>query len=161
MAGFPEILKKAVWHTTSQERFRGILESEHILPEPLIPEKERWGTAAGPSGYPYVRSMGGISLFDFNQFDEHQYERKYPLSNWHTFVPKPQKFDSAVWIRLDPFRLGDKFIDGQSLLRRWKSENATRRIMPEIEAAYIGRISVSLFEDVIEYKDGKWSDISF
>jgi hypothetical protein len=159
MTDFPQLLKNAVWHTTSQERFQGILESEYILPDPPIPDKERWGTAAGPTGHPYVRSLGGISLFDFNHFDESQYEKKYPLSNWYAFVPKPHKSDSAVWIRLDSSMLDERFIDGRSLLKRWKSENATRRIMPEIEAAYLGPLSVSLFEDVMAYREGKWSKI--
>ena len=58
----------SVWHTTRPERFQHILESGAILPEPDIPKAERWGTAGGPEGYPYVRSIGAVSLFDFRSF---------------------------------------------------------------------------------------------
>src|SRR5258708_6756663 len=62
-----------VWHTTNQERFLRILEWGTILPEPDISEHGRWGTAAGPEGYPYVRSIGGVSLFDFRGFEAESY----------------------------------------------------------------------------------------
>jgi len=40
------------------------MQSGALLPDPDIPDCERWG------GYSYVRSIGGVSLFDFGRFDE-------------------------------------------------------------------------------------------
>src|SRR5882672_4084889 len=57
-----------LWHTTYPERFDGILKTGAILPEPVIPDADRWATSRGREHYPYVRMLGGVSLFDFNQF---------------------------------------------------------------------------------------------
>jgi transposase len=65
----PAELVGGVWHTTHQNRFRGILEAGEILPEPKMPDQERWGTAGEPEFYPYSRSIVGVSLFDFCSFD--------------------------------------------------------------------------------------------
>lgn len=78
---FPEILRNGFWHTTNEARFAKILETGFLLPEPPIPDSGRWGTSEGPSFYPYVRKICGISLFDFTNFDQSVYDRKYPLSN--------------------------------------------------------------------------------
>ena len=135
-----------VWHTTSQDRFRRILECGAILPEPDIPDKERWGTAAGPELYPYVRHIGGVSLFDFRGFDAASYSEKYPSSSWGTFIPCLESWDSAVWIEIDHERLGQAFFSGSHLLKRWKAEGSSRRIMPLIEAAHIGPLPAVTFK---------------
>jgi hypothetical protein len=75
-----------IWHTTTEERFEGILRSGEISPEPDIPASDRWSTGLGPEHYPYVRSLGGVSLFDFRQFNAQAYSKKYPLSQWRAFV---------------------------------------------------------------------------
>jgi hypothetical protein len=62
-------LKGGVWHTTNMNRFQGILRSSAILPEPEIPDRERWSTSRGSELYPYVRTLGGVSLFDFRKFN--------------------------------------------------------------------------------------------
>ena len=65
---FPELLRRGIWHTTSVERFDQILADGKILPNPNLPESERWGTRIGSVGYPYVRHLDGVSLFDFEAF---------------------------------------------------------------------------------------------
>src|ERR1035438_4494083 len=57
-----------LWHTTRPERFDRILSTGAILPEPDILDSERWANA-GPEHYPYVRTLGGVSLFDFDGFN--------------------------------------------------------------------------------------------
>jgi hypothetical protein len=37
-----------LWHTTHPDRFEMILRSVAILPEPDIPDNERWSTFEGP-----------------------------------------------------------------------------------------------------------------
>jgi hypothetical protein len=65
-------LRGGVWHTTNVSRFQGILRSAAILPDPEIPDSERWSTSLGSKWYPYVRTLGGISLFDFRRFNRQQ-----------------------------------------------------------------------------------------
>ena len=50
-------LHGGLWHTTHSERFKAILETGAILPEPSIPDRERWGTLEGAE-HPYVRTLG-------------------------------------------------------------------------------------------------------
>jgi hypothetical protein len=153
---FPELLKNGIWHTTSVERFNAILKEGAILPEPPIPDSERWSTGQGPEWYPFVRKIGGVSVFDFTAFDEVTYENEYPLSNWSEFVPCREKWGSAAWIELKRESLGASFIDGRSLLVRWKKEGRGRRLMPLIEGAHIGPVPSSSFGQVFIYEDGQW-----
>jgi hypothetical protein len=90
-----------LWHTTSMERFRRILRDGAILPEPDLPDSERWNTGRGCNFYPYARSLGAVSLFDFQDFDREAYHRNYPVSSIETFVPFRQNWGHAVWIEID------------------------------------------------------------
>lgn len=153
---FPAILHGAVWHTTTPERYESIIHDGSLLPEPNLPESERWGTAQGPELYPFVRSLGGVSLFDFREFDEAHYSEHYPQSTWENFVPCPQRSDSAIWIGINLASVEDHFIDGKRLLQQWKESNQLgRKIMPIIEAAHIGPLSSSSFFAVFLYEKGK------
>jgi len=141
-----------VWHTTNQDRFLRILECGEILPEPDISKHERWGTAIGPEGYPYVRSIGGVSLFDFRGFEAASYSAEYPASSWEAFVPCPDSWNSAVWIEIDHESLGPTFVSGVELLTRRKAEGLFRRIMPLIEAAHIGPLPCRAFKRVFSVR---------
>ncbi len=148
---FPNILYGGVWHTTSLPRFKEILRTGYILPEPNICDSERWGTALGAESYPYVRSIGGVSVFDFKNFDAEKYGIKYPISNWSAFVPCHYNWDSSVWIKINETKIGREFIGGVELLKQWDAQKEYRRkIMPIIEAAYIGEIPISFFERVLD-----------
>lgn len=149
---FPEILREGIWHTTSVERFEGILAAGSILPDPPIPDMDRWGTACGPSHYPFVRSIGAVSVFDFSGFDEATYEVKYPNSMWRIFVPCFSKWAESIWIELDRSAIKDRFIDGKAVVERWKQQNELgRKIMPIIEAAHIGPVPISAFRHIYKY----------
>ncbi|WP_316168226.1 MULTISPECIES: hypothetical protein [unclassified Bradyrhizobium] len=148
-------LQSRLWHMTHPHRFRGILERGAILPEPEIPEKERWKSGRGRDYYPYVRSIGGVSLFDFDGFDPVNYSEQCRLSNWHDFVPFPSAWGSAVWIEIDRAKIADRFVSGSDLLARWKQEGAHRHtIMPYIEAAFIGELPRSNFLRAIVFREG-------
>ena len=67
-----EILNGGLWHT-NPDRFQKILERGALLPEPDLPNAERWFTGSGPKHYPYVRHLGGVSLFEFAGFDPKLY----------------------------------------------------------------------------------------
>ncbi len=150
---FPEILRGSVWHTTTPKRYESIIEKGSILPEPDLSDSERWGTAKGETHYPYVRSIGGVSLFDFRNFDEEQYSKRYPVSSWRAFVPCSHRSDEAIWIQINLQLVKENYISGEALLAEWKSSGELRRkIMPLIEAAHIGQISATAFGHVFIYK---------
>ena len=142
-------LRGSVWHTTNSERYKDILLERAILPEPPIPDRDRWGTAVGTIGCPYVRSIGGVSLFDFRDFDSEVYSEKYPISSWREFVPYRSAWGEAIWIEIDVSQLIPGFISGREILDRWKAEHATNRFMPLIEAAHIGALPSKAFRQVL------------
>ena len=147
-------LQGCVWHSTSADRFQGILKSGAILPEPDIPDMERYGTSQGRDWYPYVRTLGGVSLFDFRDFDPVLYSDTYRMNTWTEFVPYRSVWREAVWIEVDFSKLGNKFISGQALLDRCRSEGAGNRIMPKIEAAYLGSLPLSAFKSAFLVREG-------
>jgi hypothetical protein len=150
-------LQGAVWHTTNRERFQGIMRSGAILPEPDIRDTERWSTAQGSNWYPYVRTLGGVSLFDFREFNPEQYSKDYPLSTWAEFVPYRSTWKEAVWIGIDVEKLGKTFLSGSDLLVRWKAAGVGNRIMPIIEAAHLGPLPCVAFKSVFYVCEGSAS----
>ncbi len=141
-----DVLVGHLWHTTHPDRFVSILEDGAILPEPDIPESDRWKTSSGPEYHRYARNLGGVSLFDFNDFDQYGYDEKYPLSTWREFVPFRSAWGSAVWIEIDRETVKNCLLSGGELLARWEKEEAYRHtIIPLIEAAHIGLIPTASF----------------
>jgi hypothetical protein len=137
---------------TSRQRFQSILISGALKPEPGLPDNERHKTANGPSNFPFARTLGGVSLFDFASFDADSYEAAYPISDWRFFVPTRGAWTETVWIEIAP-QVWPSVIRGTELLARWKAEQASgHTIMPLIEAAYIGDLSTSLFGQVLSVK---------
>jgi hypothetical protein len=152
---FLSLLGDGLWHVTSPARYEGILQSAAILPEPAIPDSERWKTAAGPKHYPFVRSLGGVSLFDFKGFDPVAYDAYYVFSSWREFVPYRHEWGAAIWIEIDRSRAAGSVIRAKDLLDRWKKDNAhAHTLMPMIEAAHIGSIRLDVFSRVLSV-DGK------
>jgi hypothetical protein len=149
-----------LWHTTHLDRFKRILVESAILPEPDIPDNQRYCTGLGKDHYPYVRAIGGVSLFDFDQFDPDAYSAMYPSSTWATFIPYREDWGHSVWIEIDRERVASQLILGPALLDKWKSENALgHNIMPIIEAAHLGAIPRQTFrqaflvsKDVAEFR---------
>src|SRR5580698_8587302 len=105
-------LRGGLWHTTHPDRFKSILASGEILPEPNIPDGERYCTGGGKEHYPYVRTLGGVSLFDFAQFEPDQYEKRCPSSSWAYFVPHHLHWERAVWIEIDREQVAPRLISG-------------------------------------------------
>jgi hypothetical protein len=142
-----EKLHGRLWHTTHPHRFKAILNSGAILPAPDLLDNERWKTSQGKDSYSYVRFLGGVSLFDFDQFDPESYSEKYPSCSWAYFVPHHLAWGCAVWIEIDREQIAIRFISGANLLAKQKAEQAFRHaIMPHIEAAHLGLIPVAAFK---------------
>ena len=138
-----------LWHTTHPDRFKQIIKDGDILPNPTIPDKKRWKTNRGPEYYPFVRTLNGVSLFDFKDFDEVSYSEKYPASSWREFVPCCSLWDKAVWIEIDRTTISKNLINGEELIEKWKQMNALQHtIMPMIEVAHIGAIPLVSFKSV-------------
>ena len=148
-------LGRGLWHTTSVRRNEGIRSRKAILSDPPIPDDERWGTLIGPDGWPYVRTLEGVSLFDFAGFDPEAYSAKYPLGSWREFVPFRRSWGASVWIEIDRGKAATSLVGADELVARQKHEKAQRhRIMPFIEACYLGDLPSGLFLRVLVVANG-------
>jgi hypothetical protein len=127
------VLRGGLWHTTHPSRFKSILQSCAILPEPEIPDAERFGSAAGREHYPYVRFLDGVSLFDLDQFDPAEYERSCPSSSWAYFIPRHLDWTCAVWIEIDREQVAPNLISARDLVSKWKTEEAFRKVVTKVE----------------------------
>jgi hypothetical protein len=149
------MLDGRLWHTTSMDRFQEILRSGAILPNPSIPDEQRWKTSQGPEYYPYVRTLGGVSLFDFEDFDPVRYSSTHPMSSWREFVPYRSQWGAAVWIEIDRQAIANEFVTRNQLVERWNHENAGRHtLMPRIEAAHLAPIPIAAFRRVFICRAG-------
>lgn len=143
------------WHTTSEQRYRQILASGAILPEPPdLPQYERSGAPADSPYVNYVRGLGGVSLFEFISFDPDAYDIEFRASNWRTFVPLCDQWDAAVWIEVDRDKLGKDFISAANIRAKWRAEESARRFMPMIEAAHIGPLPTTAFRRAFSVRRG-------
>ena len=156
MSSFPSILLNRLWHSTTYSRYELILRSGAILPEPEIPDSDRWHTEKGPAHYPYVRSLGGVSLFDFTDFDPKKYGKQY-LASWYTFVPLNKLEGNKIWIEINRDLAQKSLIEGRDLVEKWNRENSFgHNLMPIIEVAHIGPILESAFSKVLHFSNGSW-----
>jgi hypothetical protein len=148
-----------LWHTTRLDRFQEIVATGAILPEPNVPDSERWNAAAGRKFYPYARFIGGVSLFDFEGLDRDAYAKRCPMSQWETFVPFRGEWKSAVWIEIDRSRLASHFISGTDLWQHYlSSPSKSHNIMPFIEADHLGPLPCKVFawSFVVSEGDPDW-----
>lgn len=160
---FPAELFGGLWHSTSLERYHIILETGAILPNPDIPDPERWGAGNEPGHIPLVRFLGGVSLFDFTNFEPDVYRTRYPASRWQYFVPNQEKFKKTVWIEISRKCVSDQLISRSDLLQKWKDEKLHgHNFMPMIEAAHIGPIPASCFLEAYIFNkcDGQLAKIT-
>lgn len=149
-------LNGRLWHTTHPDRFSAIINSGGILPEPDISDRDRWKTSQGKEFYPYVRTIGGVSLFDFNNFDPESYGQKYPISSWRTFVPFRMEWGCSVWIEINRVQVAAQLISTTDLVAKWNSDRAYRHtIMPHIEAAHLGLLPRRAFTRAFLVGDGE------
>lgn len=137
-------LHGGLWHTTRPDRLLSIFESRAILVEPKIDDRERSNTANGPKNYPISRTIGGISLFDFDGFHPASYERRFPVSSWHTFVPYVRSWKGSVWLQIEREVVGEQLVSPTALLSKWKDEGLHgHNILPALEAAHLGGLPIS------------------
>lgn len=131
-----------LWHTTHPRRFLSILASGALKVDPPLPDTERW-KAAAPDLYPFVRVLGGISLFDFADFDQ-DFVESNSWSSWDVFVPHRRLWGVAVWIEIKRSDVAGSFLSTRKLLNLWDQPgNHRHSIMPWLEAAHIGNLPMS------------------
>jgi hypothetical protein len=122
------------------------LETGSILPIPDNPNPNGWQTLGGDPYCTYAHTLGGVSLFDFDQFDPESYATRCPACDWYTFVPYREKWGSSVWIEIDRQLVAAQLITGPDLIKKWKLDDAYERsIMPEIEAVHLGPLPRATF----------------
>tara|TARA_R110002049_G_C9163614_1_gene561191 strand:+ start:3458 stop:4015 length:558 start_codon:yes stop_codon:yes gene_type:complete len=137
-------LHGGLWHTTRPDRLLSIVQSRAILVEPDIGDRERSNTANGPKNYPISRSIGGISLFDFDGFHPESHEKLFPVSSWHFFVPYVRSWRGAVWLEIEREVVSEQLVSPTALLRKWKEEGLHgHNILPALEAAHLGDLPIS------------------
>jgi hypothetical protein len=137
-------LRGRLWHTTHPDRFNAILASGAILPDPDI---QNWKALGGKDCCSYARKLGGVSLFDFDQFDPKSYEEEYRLSTWWAFVPYIEDWGCAVWIEIYREKVAPHLVSRSDLVERWTSDKAYRHnFMPYIEAVHIGPLPRTAFK---------------
>ena len=149
-------LKGGLWHVTRAERHSKIISSGGIDPNPEgVSDAERWQTQHGERGFPFVRYVGGVSLFDFINWDIDKCAggcvRGFYYCGWDNFIPVLQcngrRLDSSVWIEINydavkhNLRLNKELERMQRAERERSGDNHT--LLPCVEAAHIGRIPCS------------------
>jgi hypothetical protein len=143
-------LRVGLWHTTHPDRFLGIMNSGEISPEPDIPNDQRWKASRGATYYPYVRHIGGVSLFDFSSIEPEVYRKECPMCNWESFVPFPEDWEESYWIELKREDIEKNVTLPAELWKRMENELAhAHTLMPRIEAAHLGPVPVTAFKRVL------------
>ncbi|PIP00672.1 hypothetical protein [Pleomorphomonas carboxyditropha] len=144
-----------LWHVTSRERFQSIRRDGFIRAKPKIPDKERWSTRRGPYYYPFVRSIGGFSLFDFPLgFDILAYRERCRWSSPEAFIPHAEAWGHAVWLEIDRDAQAAQIKDGETVWTECEDYGHGRRCMPHIEAAHIGDMPISSIRAAYEIDAG-------
>ncbi|PLU58138.1 hypothetical protein [Sinorhizobium medicae] len=158
-----EKLQGGLWHTTNPERLETILKDGFIKVEPNLLDSDRWGTARGPAYYPFVRYIGGVSLFEFPpDFDVAAYEKEIPTASLGQFIPFRPSWGRAVWLKVDRAALDHRFLSGKEVRQRWNESQAYRhKFIAELEAAYLGDLSMRAISKAFLVEGGKqdWSEI--
>ncbi|WP_299567516.1 hypothetical protein [uncultured Sulfitobacter sp.] len=150
-------LHGGLWHTTRPDRLLSIVEAQAILVEPDIHDRDRSNTANGPKNYPISRTIGGISLFDFNGLHPESYEKQFPVSSWHFFVPYVRSWQGSVWLEIERDVVREQLVSSEALLQKWKKEGFHgHNILPGLEAAHVGDLPISAIRSAfLTWDDGR------
>lgn len=157
MGGLHSRLHGGLWHTTHPDRLLSIVEAQAILVEPDIDDRERSNTASGPKNYPISRTIGGISLFDFDGFHPESYEKQFPMSSWRFFVPYVRDWQGSVWLEIEREVVRERLVSPAALLSKWKNEGLHgHNILPGLEAAHVGDLPISSISSAfLTWDDGR------
>ena len=151
-------LLNSVCHTTTISSFIKIYESKYIYvyPDPKILEHEKYGNVNCPNNNTYVRSLSGISLFDFKDFSLEEYDKFFKPSygDLYRFLPihkRNEKDKISIWLIID-VTLTDKYINREKLYSQGSSESKNSQFIPKAEATILGDIPIDWIKEVIIFK---------
>jgi len=132
-----EVLRGHLWHATSSTNARSILDSKkikHDIPEAFYCDA-------------FVRSFGGVSLFDFRvppnalQLDP---------SSWRGWLGREKRAPVAVWFRIDVNACAqDSIIEPAALFGMWQCYGGNLKILPAVEAAHVGPVPIDAIASVL------------
>ncbi|HGN2068222.1 hypothetical protein [Proteus sp. HMSC14B05] len=142
---FPKHLLGNVWHATTATRFKLIKKNGFIKINPNIPDQDRTG-CGNKEKYPLVRTLKGISIFDFRIVDEKYLNDHY--SHWNWVLVSGVEYEDIIWISINLDKLKDCFLSGEEVSAIANNSKEYRKYIPKIEGAILCDIPLSSFEDV-------------
>jgi hypothetical protein len=129
-----------LWHATHIDKALAILADGRIRPD--APAKYKTG---------YCRSLGGVSLFDFRQPDEHAADAfSRGAGHWLSGHHAEDQDEIGVWFEIDPARAPPHILSTE-IFKHWQDTRAEdesgmprpRDPMPYCEACHRGAISLA------------------
>ncbi|ENX05966.1 hypothetical protein [Acinetobacter courvalinii] len=151
-------LLNSVCHTTTVSSFIKIYESKYIYvhPAPEMLEHEKYGNVNCPNNNTYVRSLNGISLFDFEDFSLEKYDNffKPGYGDLYRFLPiheRNRKDQISIWLIID-VTLTNKYVNREKLYSQWNSQSKNGKFMPKVEAAILEDIPIAWVKEVFVFK---------
>lgn len=127
-----EVINERLWHATSTEGLKGILEAGEI----------KIGNRYNNSLCLHLRC---VSLFDFRPTAKN-YDRQF--LNWWGWFGHQQKSSVAVWLEIDRAATVDKVCDAGKMHGIWK-ENLNKQFIPGVEACHKGPIPIRVLKSAL------------
>jgi len=139
-----ERLNGRLWHATSADGLSGILHDRAIRAD-----------AATKHSTAYVRSIGGVSLFDLAEPDIGIHPVAAHWSDWLR-----DRTGTPYWLEVDRAAVADQFIGTRETYRRWQERldaggMTATRLIANIEAAHIGSIPLCQVNAIIAVDHGR------
>lgn len=137
-------LRGDVWHSTGSHRFRQMLRTGTIEPNPDLAEGEfKWATL----GTTMCRAIDGVSLFDFEAADWPWLFETKKHNYWCQFLGAPGEIApadtwiSTVWIAADRSRLPG-LLSLNDASHEWQLD-LSNKWMPRLETCHRGALPLS------------------
>ncbi|MYA96528.1 MAG: hypothetical protein F4X91_08995 [Nitrospinae bacterium] len=127
-----EAINERLWHATSTEGLKGILETGKI----------KIGNRYKNS---LCRHLGCVSLFDFGPSAKN-YDRQF--LNWWGWFGHQQKSKVVVWLEIDRDATADKVYDAGKMHEIWK-KNLNKQFIPGVEAGHKGPIPLCVLKGAL------------
>ncbi len=127
-----EAINGRLWHATSTEGLKGILEAGKIR------IGNRYKNAL-------CRHLGCVSLFDFGPTAKH-YEGQF--NNWWGWFGHQQDSTMAVWLEIDRVATANKVYDAGEI-HRISKDNLKKQLIPGVEAGHKGPIPLDVLKSAL------------
>ncbi|EJV1663834.1 hypothetical protein AB7W88_03095 [Providencia vermicola] len=155
---FPIQLLGQVCHVTTYSRFETIKNVGFIKVNPDIPDQDRTGNGKKDK-YPIVRTINGISVFDFRFVTERFLNNRNHRNKWNwVFNWRYFGHEDLVWISINIEDFKECFLSVEEVTK--KGVEGRRNFIPKLEGAILSDIPLRSFNSISVYsrKDDKWLD---